>query len=319
VLERVLEPGQEWHRFAWHDRKAWWQQEQAILAYLIMAGAYGDAEYVKLAREFSSFYNAWFPDNDSGAVYFNVLASGAPYLLGTERLKGSHSMSAYHSTELCYLAAVYTNLLLTRQPMEFYFKPMVGGPRDNTLRVAPDLLPPGSVRLEAVWVDGEPYADFDAQSMTVRLPSVDEPADHPLKYRPPWMGDARLATADQARKTSFDVRVRIVPAELAYDIDFKLHDGIAVVEMEGQYDDPAALPLKRVLDRAVGANVKQLVLDMSGVTRFSAACGRAVAFTRKALNIETEIVLMHASPQVTRVFQDLNVLEELSVRDGRPG
>ena len=63
------------------------------------------------ARYAAAFYNAWFLDHDAGAVYFNVLASGIPYLLGTERLKGSHSMSAYHNTELCYLAAVYTNLL----------------------------------------------------------------------------------------------------------------------------------------------------------------------------------------------------------------
>ncbi|MDD5091010.1 MAG: N-acyl-D-glucosamine 2-epimerase, partial [Candidatus Wallbacteria bacterium] len=27
VMERTLAPGEEFHRFAWHDRKAWWQQE----------------------------------------------------------------------------------------------------------------------------------------------------------------------------------------------------------------------------------------------------------------------------------------------------
>ena len=59
-------------------------------------------------------------------MYFNVLANGIPYLLGTERLKGSHSMSGYHSFELCYLAAVYTNLLITKQPMDLYFKPKPG-------------------------------------------------------------------------------------------------------------------------------------------------------------------------------------------------
>ena len=41
VVDRVLKPGQEVHRFTWHDRKAWWQQEQAILAYQIMAGSHG--------------------------------------------------------------------------------------------------------------------------------------------------------------------------------------------------------------------------------------------------------------------------------------
>ena len=54
-----------------------------------------------------------------------------PYLMGTERFKGSHSMSGYHSFELCYLAAVYTNLLITKQPLDFYFKPQPGGFKDS--------------------------------------------------------------------------------------------------------------------------------------------------------------------------------------------
>ncbi len=87
VVERVREAGQEWHRFAWHDRKAWWQQEQAILAYLILAGNLGSDDYVREARLAAGFYNAFFLDHDEGAVYFNVLANGLPYLLGTERFK----------------------------------------------------------------------------------------------------------------------------------------------------------------------------------------------------------------------------------------
>ena len=143
VVERTLQAGEKIHRYAWHDRKAWWQQEQAILAYLILAGVHKKPEYVKLARESAAFYNAWFLDQDSGGIYFNVLANGMPYLVGTEREKGSHSMSGYHSFELCYLAAVYGNLLVNKQPMDFYFKPKPGGFADNILRVAPDLLPPG--------------------------------------------------------------------------------------------------------------------------------------------------------------------------------
>jgi mannose/cellobiose epimerase-like protein (N-acyl-D-glucosamine 2-epimerase family) len=173
VMERELGPNQEKHRFAFHDRKAWWQQEQGILAFLILRGLLGNEEYLKLARESSAFYNAFFLDHDEGAVYFNVLANGVPYLMGTERLKGSHSMSGYHSFELCYLAQVYTNLLITQQPLELYFKPMPDGFKDNILRVAPDILPPGRVRLEKVWLDGEPYGDFDAERMTVNLPQTD--------------------------------------------------------------------------------------------------------------------------------------------------
>jgi len=93
VMERICKDGEEWHRFAFHDRKAWWQQEQGILAYLILYGILKDEEYLRLARESSAFYNAFFLDHDDGGVYFNVLASGIPFLMGTERFKGSHSMS----------------------------------------------------------------------------------------------------------------------------------------------------------------------------------------------------------------------------------
>ncbi len=174
VMERMLGPNQQKRRYGFHDRKAWWQQEQGILAYLILRGVLGDAEYLRLARESSAFYNAYFLDHDEGAVYFNVMANGVPYMMGTERLKGSHSMSGYHSFELCYLAQVYTNLLITKQPLELYFKPFPEGFKDNLLRVAPDLLPPGRARLEKVWIDGEPYTDFDAERMTVRLPRTDK-------------------------------------------------------------------------------------------------------------------------------------------------
>jgi hypothetical protein len=83
-------------------------------------------------------------------------------------------MSGYHSTELCYLSAVYTNLLITKQPMDFYFKPMPGGFKDNILRVSPDILPPGSIKIGACEIDGQPYSNFDADNLTVQLPDTKE-------------------------------------------------------------------------------------------------------------------------------------------------
>jgi len=173
VVERLVAPGERFHRFAWHDRKAWWQQEQGILAYLILAGMLGKPEYLRLARESSAFYSAFFLDHEDGAIYFNVLANGTPYLLGNERFKGSHSMSGYHSFELCYLATVYGNLLIHKKPLTLYFKPRPNGFPDRLLRVAPDLLPPGSVRLAECYLDDKPYPHFDAESCTVTLPESD--------------------------------------------------------------------------------------------------------------------------------------------------
>jgi mannose/cellobiose epimerase-like protein (N-acyl-D-glucosamine 2-epimerase family) len=184
VMERAKRSGDEVHRFAFHDRKAWWQQEQAILAYLILHGILGDDEYLRHAREASSFYNAFFLDHDDGGVYFNVLASGVPFLMGNERYKGSHSMSGYHSFELCYLAQVYTNLLITKQPLDLYFKPQPGAFQDNLLRVAPDILPPGRACLGAVEIDGAAHTDFDRDALVVRLPKSDAPLRVKVRVEP---------------------------------------------------------------------------------------------------------------------------------------
>jgi mannose/cellobiose epimerase-like protein (N-acyl-D-glucosamine 2-epimerase family) len=174
VMERVKHGTDEWNHFAFHDRKAWWQQEQGILAYLILSGTEGDSEFLKIARESEAFYNAYHLDHDDGGVYFNVLANGLPYLLGTERFKGSHSMSFYHASELCFLSAVYNNLLIFKQPMDFYFKPQPGAFPRNILRVSPDILPDGSVHISDVWINDEPYGNFEADRLTVKLPDVKE-------------------------------------------------------------------------------------------------------------------------------------------------
>ena len=185
VMDRTLAEAEESYRFAWHDRKAWWQQEQGILAYQILYGVLKINECLRLARESSAFYNSFFLDYDDGAVYFNVLNNGIPFLLGTERYKGSHSMSGYHSIELAYLATVYTNLLSTGQPLDLYFKPLVDGFSDGVLRVSPDILPKGSIRISEVWIDDSPWKNFDAEKLTVELPKLD--------YRP-------------------KIKVRIIPA-----------------------------------------------------------------------------------------------------------
>ncbi|MFC1511587.1 AGE family epimerase/isomerase [Candidatus Latescibacterota bacterium] len=186
VMERKLQKDEEFHRFAWHDRKAWWQQEQAILAYQILYGILRKPEYLKLARESAAFYNAFFLDHDDGAVYFNVLNNGIPYLMGSERMKGSHSMSGYHSIELAYLSTIYINFLHTHEPLDMYFKPMVNGFPNDILLVQPDILPKGSITITDVWVDGNPWKNFNANELTVELPN--------LNYRP-------------------KIKVRIVPNE----------------------------------------------------------------------------------------------------------
>ncbi len=310
VMERQRAEGESFNRFVWHDRKAWWQQEQAILAYLILAGTLKDPEYVRLARESAAFYNAFFPDHDSGGVYFNVLATGMPYLLGTERLKGSHSMSGYHSFELCYLAAVYGNLLVTKQPMDFYFKPKAGAFKDNVLRVAPDLLPAGSVKIEAVWINGKHYADFDAEALTINLPVAASAGNGAsTDPRPSWTGAA--AKPALAQPQELKVRVRLAPAGLSFDSELSIRNGVAEFFLEGTLDDSSELAFKSRLDQIISAQPKRVVLYLDDLKSISKMSARALTFARQDLPLETEIFAVGANDAVQHTLKNVGFDEEV--------
>jgi anti-anti-sigma factor len=282
VMDREKTEGQEWYRFAWHDRKAWWQQEQAILAYLILTGILGD-EYRTEARHAAAFYSAWFLDHDSGAVYFNVLANGLPYVIGTERLKGSHSMSAYHNTELCYLAAVYTNLLITKQPLDLHFKPRADGFRDRVLYVAPDILPPGSIRIEQVWVDGQPWTDFDAEQLTVKLPPTGE----------------------------VTVKVRVASALETFESDVDISDGTASITLTGRLDETVTATLERDLERALAGGPQRVILRAEQLESMSSAGARALLFLRQKLPFEgAEVVMVGAKPEVQEACRMVDAGEQ---------
>ena len=296
VMERVRGESEEWNRFVWHDRKAWWQQEQAILAYLILYGTLKDPKYLRLARESMAFYNAFFPDHDNGGVYFNVLATGVPYLVGTERLKGSHAMSGYHSFELCYLAAVYTNLLSYQQPMDFYFKVKPETFKDKILRVEPDILPRGSVRLEAVWINGDRYTDFDPVTMTVKLPMMpDSPTLAPATGR------------------EWKVRVRLVPAGLLFDADLVLDNTGTQLTLFGNLDHAAEPVFEEQLDKVVAAQPKRLVLHVEDLQEISKEAARALSFARQKLALDEEIYLVGANSAVKETLQGVVVWEEFHV------
>jgi len=308
VMERVRGTGEEWNRFVWHDRKAWWQQEQAILAYLILHGSLKEPGYLRLARESVAFYNAFFPDHDNGGVYFNVLASGVPFLVGTERLKGSHSMSGYHSFELCYLASVYTNLLIKKQPMDFYFKPQPGAFRDNILRVQPDILPPGSVRIEAVWINGDPYSDFDPVALTVKLPAKQE--QHPLQQRPEWTGNPALSPAAERE---LKVRVRLAPTGAQFDAVLEIANGVAQLLLYGNLNDEAEPVFKAQMDKIVSAHPKRVILRVENLKALSKTSARALGFVFQKLDLDEDIYLVGANAGVKETLQSVKILEEFTI------
>jgi hypothetical protein len=57
--------------------------------------------------------------------------------------------------------------------MDFYFKPYPNSLKRNILRVSPDILPPGSIKIAQCWIDDAEYTNFDADALTVKLPETD--------------------------------------------------------------------------------------------------------------------------------------------------
>jgi mannose/cellobiose epimerase-like protein (N-acyl-D-glucosamine 2-epimerase family) len=176
VIEREPDPVTGRYELVWHDRKAWWQQEQGILAYYVLYGTVHDPAYLASARAGAGFYNLAFPDHDDGDVFFDCQSDGTPYLLGDRADKGSHSKSGYHNMELTYFAHLYTNLLVNRRPVALHFRP--GAEAAGTrFQVQPIAFPKGSVRLASVSIGGRPWRNFDSDGLSVMLPDwkVSEP------------------------------------------------------------------------------------------------------------------------------------------------
>ena len=287
VVERQLNPNEKFHRFAWRDRKAWWQQEQAILAYLILGGVFGDDIYRKYARESAAFYNAWFLDVEMGGVYFNVLANGHPYELGTERGKGSHSMAGYHSFELAYLAATYTNLLLIKEPLDLFFRPKAGGFPDGVLRVSPDILPQGSVRIDEVWIDGVLHHDFDAAALTVKLP--------------PGVDGAKV-----------QVRLVPAPAKFAASLD-RLEKRIAGISLSGELAPEALRYLEETVDRALAAGAVGLDFEVGELKTISGSALRYLLLLKQRLGGDFSLTFSGAGAEIAERLADFELTDEAGV------
>jgi mannose/cellobiose epimerase-like protein (N-acyl-D-glucosamine 2-epimerase family)/anti-anti-sigma regulatory factor len=283
MMERHTGPGERFHRLVWHDRKAWWQQEQGILAYQILNAVFGEPLYAKYARESSAFYNGWMLDAAAGGVFFNVLANGNPFILGGERSKGSHSMAMYHSAELGYLAAVYSNLETQQQPMDLFFAPEPGA-FGGVLRVAPDLLPPKAVKIMQVWVNGHEHADFDAEAMTVTLPHSLEP---------------------QA------VRVRLVSASCTFSADtLDVSGGIARITLAGSLSAQRLGVLREQLEGALDGGARTVVLETDDLVYLDPEAVRYLAMAKQHRDFRLAVTGAHGQVAEELVTSELN--EELA-------
>lgn len=177
-------------QFAWLNTKDFWQQEQGILAYLIMFGYVGDPSnreshsFLELARELSAFWNLYFLDRERTGIFFRVSDNGIPVLSSTYGDKGGHSISGYHAFELAYLAHIYQLAYLPRQQQQhtsfcMHFRPS-GRSGIRSINVLPDFLGPDAVKICSVEIDGVPRK-IDPMPSDFRIPLETADLDRHVK------------------------------------------------------------------------------------------------------------------------------------------
>ena len=167
AVERVPENGMDMD-FPWHNRKAWWQQEQAILAFLILYGATKNEKYLKTAQESIAFWNLAFLDHQYGGVFFEVTDDGLPYIIGDRSMKGNTSKSGYHVCELNYLAHIYIRTFVTKDSFRLYFK-VASVSNGDILNVLPDYLGKSSLSIQKVLINGDEISHGGEQSGSIAL------------------------------------------------------------------------------------------------------------------------------------------------------
>ena len=177
-------------QFAWLNTKDFWQQEQGILAYLIMFGYMRDpsnkdaAEFLEMARELSAFWNLYFLDRERNGIFFRVSDNGIPVLRSTYGDKGGHSISGYHAFELAYLAHIYQLAYLPRQQQQhttlcLHFRPS-GRSGLKSINVLPDFLGPDAVKISSVEIDGVPRK-LNPESPNFHIPLGPDDLDRHVK------------------------------------------------------------------------------------------------------------------------------------------
>jgi len=154
-------------QFTWGTHKDFWQQEQGILAYLILHHHFPqDGRYYQEAHDLMAFWNLYFLDRDRQGIFFRTDDTGMPIIQGSFADKGGHAISGYHAFELNFLAHLY---------IRSYLIPAEAKGRDSTfclyfrlnknkgmtsINVLPDFFPPGTLRITDVRVNGVNRADL---------------------------------------------------------------------------------------------------------------------------------------------------------------
>jgi hypothetical protein len=165
--------------FVWGNTKDFWQQEQAILAYLILHSIdYPDPEkspFLRNGRFCCAFWNLFFLDRDNRKIRFRTTESGQPFIEGAYAQQAGHAVAGYHAFELNYLAHIYMRVFVSKvgsadDNFVLFFQPDFKGMK--SINVLPDFARADEVEIVSIKIDGVPSKDFEKGSFRIPLDSA---------------------------------------------------------------------------------------------------------------------------------------------------
>ncbi|MDX1419633.1 MAG: T9SS type A sorting domain-containing protein, partial [Rubricoccaceae bacterium] len=104
-----------------------------------------------------------------GEVYADRTRRGGPIPQWGDH-KGDGNKAAYHSIELGYYAYLHATLFVHNDEATLHYR-FDAEPEARTFPLRPLDVADGTLRLTRVLRDGQPYADYDADALTLHLPA----------------------------------------------------------------------------------------------------------------------------------------------------
>lgn len=102
---------------------------------------------------------------------------------------------------------------------------------------------------------------------------------------------------------------------MAYSATLTTTNRTAVIVLTGAMDGTGNDELEEKIEKVATLDVRELVLDMSGLTRLSAAGIRAVAYARQRMADDVDVVVAAPSAGVREALRAADLDDSVSIRD----
>ncbi len=185
VVEREPQNGQPL-QFVYGNHKDFWQQEQGILAYLILYGYTHDPLYLEFYRDMSAWWNAYHLDYQNRNIIFRIDDTGTR-IIDERHGKAAYDTAGYHSFELNYLAHIYLRTYVT-SPMEsetsfcLYFRPSKES-GVKSINVLPDFLGVDDLEIVGLSINNRDVEYVDGNNFQIPISQEDLGSEITVQFR----------------------------------------------------------------------------------------------------------------------------------------